>query len=278
MKFLLLSLLALALLCTAALAGDAAAPSDVVILTQANLDEHVKEGNWLIEFFAPWCGHCKKLAPTWEELATAAKADGKFHVASVDCTVEKDLGSRFGVRGFPTIKFVSGGKVYNYKGQRTIADFTSFATGGYSSAEVSDFPAPGTKVAAPTPAPQAPAPQAPAPEKPAGPSDVVTLTDATFKKQTASGVHLIKFYAPWCGHCKRLAPTWDELAAAAKGKFTVAKVDCTTDSATCTENGVNGYPTVKLFKDGKLVQEYEGARTVAAFTEFVQSKAGKSEL
>jgi thioredoxin domain-containing protein 5 len=85
-------------------------------------------------------------------------------------------------------------------------------------------------------------------------------------------------YAPWCGHCKRLAPTWDELATAAKGKFTVAKVDCTTDSATCTENGVNGYPTVKLFKDGKLVQEYEGARTVAAFTEFVQSKAGKTEL
>jgi thiol-disulfide isomerase/thioredoxin len=105
MKF-LLALLAFALLCTAVLAGDAAAASDVVILTQANFDEHVKDGNWLIELyvfdifffgsvtdlrrsFAPWCGHCKKLAPTWEELATAAKADGKFKVASVDCTVEK---------------------------------------------------------------------------------------------------------------------------------------------------------------------------------------------
>ena len=38
-------------------------------------------------------------------------------------------------------------------------------------------------------------------------------------------------YAPWCGHCKKLAPTWDELATAAKGKFNVAKVDCTVEKS-----------------------------------------------
>ena len=37
----------------------------------------------------------------------------------------------------------------------------------------------------------------------------------------------VKFYAPWCGHCQRLAPTWDELAAETAGKLNVAKVDCT---------------------------------------------------
>lgn len=52
--------------------------------------------------YAPWCGHCKKLVPTWEELATSSK--GKFKVAKVDCTVEKATGTRFGIRGFPTVK------------------------------------------------------------------------------------------------------------------------------------------------------------------------------
>ncbi len=101
--------LVLALLFAAAFAEEA---TNVVILTNSNFDENVKEGSWLVELcvvphiiflcflisicsFAPWCGHCKKLAPTWEELATAAKADGKFKVASVDCTVEKGRCSFF---------------------------------------------------------------------------------------------------------------------------------------------------------------------------------------
>ncbi len=59
----------------------------------------------------------------------------------------------------------------------------------------------------------------------------------------------------------------------------MAKVDCTTEKSTCQAQGVNGYPTVKLFKDGQLVEEYNGARTIAAFTEFVESKrASKPEL
>ena len=62
----------------------------------------------------------------------------------------------------------------------------------------------------------------------------------------------VKFYAPWCGHCKRLAPTWEELAKSQKGTVRVAKMDCTaTDNKQfCRDMGVRGYPTLKFFPNG----------------------------
>ena len=76
-------------------------------------------------------------------------------------------------------------------------------------------------------------------------SDVKFLDIDSFEGEIGSGVTFVKFFAPWCGHCKRLAPTWDELA----GKFssaddvTVAKVDCTSDDnknkELCSEQGVS---------------------------------------
>jgi len=289
MRFILFCLLVSVALVAAA---DEAAPSSshVKTLTSADFDASVKTGTWLVEFFAPWCGHCKKLAPTWEELATAAKKDGKFGVASVDCTIEKDLASRFGVRGFPTIKLIHGGKVYSYKGQRTLADFTAFAAGGYAtSTEVTDYPAAGeAPKAAPTEAPKAEPAKVPTEpvkaasgDAAAAASDVVVLTDKTFKETIATGPWLVKFYAPWCGHCKKLAPTWDELAAVQKTakKFNVAKVDCTVEKTTCQEQGVGGYPTLKLFNNGQLVAPYDQARTLQAFQDWVDKKLSvKQEL
>lgn len=92
------------LLSTFAVLGANAA-SSVLDLTPANFDDVVlKSGKpALVEFFAPWCGHCKKLAPVWEELAVSLDfAKDKVSIARVDADAEKDLGKRFGVQGFPT--------------------------------------------------------------------------------------------------------------------------------------------------------------------------------
>lgn len=80
--------------------------SAVLDLIPDNFDDVVlKSGKpALVEFFAPWCGHCKKLAPVYEELASSLDfAKDRISIAKVDADAEKDLGKRFGVQGFPTV-------------------------------------------------------------------------------------------------------------------------------------------------------------------------------
>ena len=70
---------------------------DVIELTDSNFDSLVmgSDDMWLVEFFAPWCGHCKNLAPEWTRAASSLK--GKVKVAALDATVHTVVANRFGV-------------------------------------------------------------------------------------------------------------------------------------------------------------------------------------
>ena len=91
---------------------------DVAVLTADNFDDFIKNNDKVfVKFYAPWCGHCKSMAPAYTELAQdMKKVEGDEHVAigKVDATVHNELASRFGVQGFPTLKLFIGGNPIDY--------------------------------------------------------------------------------------------------------------------------------------------------------------------
>lgn len=97
----------------------AAAEDMVITLTSGNFDSHISSNkHTLVEFYAPWCGHCKKLAPEYEK-AAGILADKNIFLAQVDATEQRDLASKYNVKGFPTLIWFEDGKEQEYDGGRT---------------------------------------------------------------------------------------------------------------------------------------------------------------
>jgi len=236
--------------------------SDVVVLDESNFDSVVNGDKAVfVEFYAPWCGHCKNLAPEYEIAATAFKGQSGVVVASVDADKHSSLGSRFGVKGFPTLKFFpKGGDVKSpedYNGGRTAADIVQFLndkTGAKGFVRKA-------------------------------PSAVTVIRDAAAFDKIVDGSRnvLVEFYAPWCGHCKTLAPKWEEVAKifSTEEDVVVANVDADSEAGRPLGQryGVSGFPTIKYFKKGSTeATDYSAGREVADIVKFLNDNAGTQRL
>ncbi|XP_033097687.1 protein disulfide-isomerase A4-like [Anneissia japonica] len=224
---------------------------DVIVLTEENFDFVVMDKKIiLVEFYAPWCGHCKRLEPEYKKAAKTLKGnDPPVPLAKLDATAHKDPASRYDVSGYPTLKIFRNGKAYDYKGPREEAGIVSHMQ---EQADPSW-----------TPPPEA----------------VITLTDDNFDEMVnKEELILVEFYAPWCGHCKKLAPEYEDAAQQLKEMdppIPLAKVDATVATEVAGRFGVTGYPTLKLFRNGKDY-EYNGPREALGIIEYMQKQSGDS--
>jgi len=220
-------------------------------------DKLAENKNMLVMFYAPWCGHCKKMKP---ELVDAAKEliteNHDSVVAAIDCTVSKAVCQKYDVSGYPTVKYFEAGEFKYAFNERTKDKIVEFMKD-----------------------PKEPPPPPPADQpwsETSGP-DILHLTDANFKDSLKKRKHvLVMFYAPWCGHCKKAKPEFEHSADFFQEdrKVSFAGVDCTTETKTCETFDVKGYPTFRYFLYGKKDKKYEGGRTATDFVAYMKDPHG----
>ncbi|KAL0487718.1 protein disulfide-isomerase [Acrasis kona] len=242
--------------------ATAHAPEDpltgVVDLTSANADS-ILDGskNVLVEFYAPWCGHCKTLAPEYaiagEAYAKAKPADTVL--AKINCDVENTVCQKYGVKGYPTLKWFTKGSTEpsDYNAGRTADDLVKFVNGKDSNARLRIVKSP---------------------------SYVVDLDSSNFEKIVKDPTKnvLVEFYAPWCGHCKKLVPDYEKAASAFRSEkdVVIAKIDADTYKDIGSKYGISGFPTLKYYpKDNKEGIDYSSGRDAEAFVSYFNEKAGK---
>lgn len=171
---------------------------------------------WFVDFFAPWCPPCMRLLPEWRKAATNIGQSVSF--GTVDCTVHGNLCSQMHIHSYPTTIFYNQSVPHQFHGDRTAHGLVEF---------VQDTLNP----------------------------KVITLTDKNFddlvRKRGKKEVWMVDFYAPWCGPCNQLMPTWNKVGKVLQKKANVGKVDCTTEHEVCNREGVQSYPTIRLYPAGQ---------------------------
>ncbi|XP_015771898.1 PREDICTED: LOW QUALITY PROTEIN: protein disulfide-isomerase A5-like [Acropora digitifera] len=315
-------------------------PSDVVHLSDSTFDDFViSNPSVLVMFYAPWCGHCKAMKPAYTEAAQTMKEQQIPGVlAAVDATKEQEIGKRYKIEGFPTVKYFKDGEVafdvnerlfticcipvcghcvemkpayfkaaeilseelpsvslaaldclqhkdicrrakirgyptaryfrngefeIDYDGDRSVEDIVNFMKSlAYEDKGASVEEKGGEEK------------KQEAVEEPREIDGLKILTEANFETFLSQTEHvLVMFYAPWCSHCQSAKPTFlkaSEAFAKEPSKAFTA-VDCSQDADLCDKQDVSGYPTIKYFKYGAFLVEYDGDPTEEDFIAFMTS-------
>jgi protein disulfide-isomerase A6 len=260
--------------------------SSVILLDKNSFEKEVLQSKdiWLIEFFAPWCGHCKNFAPEYEKAARALK--GIFKIGAVDADKEKELAGKYGIQGFPTVKFfgITKTNIQDYNSARSAQaiinymfdrakDIVNKRMGQSTNTNSNQNTNTNTNSNNNNSNKQKK-------KQPASDKDVIVLDDNNFDETIfkSKDMFIVAFYAPWCGHCQKLLPEWNAAATQLKGQVKLAKVDATTNQKLASRYQIQGYPTIKIFppgkKDSTTGEDYNGPRDANGIVNYALSKLG----
>merc|ERR1712157_59293 len=180
---------------------------------------------WVVEFYAPWCGHCKALEPEYKKLAKELK--GTVNVGAVDMTQHQAVGQPFGYKKQKPIDY-NGQRTADAMGDEAFKQLRKLtkdkASGGKSSGGSGGSGNKGKS----------------------GKGSTI-LTDSNFRSKVieSGDPWLVEFYAPWCGHCQRLEPEWksaaNTVAAETGGKVKLGHLDATQAQQIAGQYGIQGY-------------------------------------
>ncbi|XP_032880758.1 protein disulfide-isomerase A5 isoform X2 [Amblyraja radiata] len=233
--------------------------SAVYHLTDDGFDEFLGEhSSALVMFYAPWCGHCKKMKPDYEEAAELLNSDSNSPgvLAAVDVTTHKNVGERYQITGFPTLKYFE-----NTEDKWTLPHLRTK-----------------DKIIEWLHNPQAPPP--PEQSWDEQQTSVAHLGVEDFKEFLKKKKQaLVMFYAPWCPHCKNTIPHFTTAADHFKEerKVAFAAVDCTKggNHELCKLEAVEGYPMISYYNYGKFTERYSEERSEEGFIGYVRRMKGQ---
>lgn len=265
----------------------------VVLLDEKSFEEKVLNSKdiWLILFYSPSNEDSKAFIPIYEKVSKFSR--GLFKIGAVDSSVNTDLNNKYGIKTFPTIKFFGENKEKPivYESEKKVDEIFAFIfekTKEIAKARLTEL----NKNRKPLPEEKPNPEEKPKPEGQKKPEEkeevvesdknVVVLTDANFDKSVlgSKDLWMVAFYAPWCGHCKRLLPQWNAAANRLVGKVKIAKIDATVNKIISRRYGIQGFPTIKIFTPGSTIdtkpEEYEGSRKRDDLVKFaLDKKEGK---
>ncbi|ODO04871.1 protein disulfide-isomerase domain [Cryptococcus amylolentus CBS 6273] len=232
-------------------------------LTDENFKSETSNGVWLVEHFSPKCGHCRAFAPTWTQLAKdyqhLERLTG-FHMTQVNCLAQgaSDLCNANGIKFYPQIiLYVDGKPSPHYSGDRSYEDLSKYIdehSNNYSEQLLlQSSTEQGTSLVG----------------RANEEGLVKDVNPAELEMLKQEGAVLTEYFAPWCGHCKKLRPIYEQLAATMKGKVNIAAVNCDDHHSFCSSSGVKGYPTIRMLHHGTST-EFTGARTLSALQKFAE--------
>ncbi|OCH93224.1 thioredoxin-domain-containing protein [Obba rivulosa] len=267
---------------TLAVAALPVESAQLLVLTPENFDNTISQGVWFVEHFSPYCGHCRKFAPTWEKLVeeTEQLADPGIHLAQVNCAVHGDLCQKHNIKGYPQMNLYRNGEFAEEYGKSREYEFLAEYLSEHAEPT---SPPPSVPQVTETAVPPAIVLQkdedsyeAPAPSKDVNPNgSVLVLDNSNFYHAVAESPVFVKFFAPWCGHCKKLAPTWTQLAGLMQHRLTIAEVDCEENKALCMAEGVNGYPMLFYYAGSRDTKtEYTSGRKLPQLKAFAEKVSG----